>query len=163
MTTPHVSRETRIRFFGKRKPLHSINKKALVQSILAKAKSEGKTIRQLNYVLVSDDELLQINIDHLQHDYYTDIITFDLSESEDAIEGEIYVSWERVKENAETLHTQDTELLRVLFHGALHLMGYGDKSTKEEKLMRQKEDECVNLYLETMKQLDTVSRETHAI
>ncbi len=79
MTTQHVSRETRIRFFGKRKPLHSINKKVLVQSILAKAKSEGKTIKQLNYVLVSDDELLQINIKHLQHDYYTDIITFGLN------------------------------------------------------------------------------------
>lgn len=107
---------------------------------------EKKYLSNIQYVFCSDDFLLKINRDHLQHDYYTDIITFDLSEDSHTI-GEIYISIDRVRENAMDLHISfEQELLRVVFHGALHLCGYGDKTPTEEKLMRQKEDEYLEQF-----------------
>ena len=83
----------------------------------------------------------------MQHDFYTDIITFDLSES-DAVNGEIYISIERVKENALNLNAAfEIECLRVLFHGALHLCGYKDKTKTQQTAMRKKEEEYIELYL----------------
>lgn len=103
---------------------------------------------RLQYVFCSDAHLLQMNIDFLQHDTYTDIITFDLSANPDVcIEGEIYISIDRVKENAREHGVPFLqELCRVLFHGALHLTGYGDKTRKEVVIMRQKEEEYLKLY-----------------
>jgi rRNA maturation RNase YbeY len=97
---------------------------------------------------MTDDELLRLNKDYLNHDTYTDIITFDLSGVE-GIEGEIYISLERVLENAMVFGVSaKEELLRVMFHGVLHLMGYKDKSTKDQVAMREAETYCINLYLE---------------
>ena len=104
-------------------------------------KSEGKPLSDLSYVFCSDDYLLAINRQFLQHDYYTDIITFDISDSEKEVKGEIYISIDRVKDNAKQLKlTVQAELLRVVFHGALHLCGYKDKSKAQQSLMRKKED-----------------------
>lgn len=134
---------------------HHIELKKFKETVLDITKEHGKSFIGLNYVFLSDDELLKINQDYLSHDYYTDIITFDLSEEENEIEGEIYISIDRVKENAIAMNTSfENELLRVMYHGLLHLMGYLDKSTSEEKIMRAKEDECLNLYRHL------VSRET---
>jgi len=103
---------------------------------------ENKTLNSINYIFCSDEYLLSINKEHLNHDYYTDIITFDLTENnEDGIIGEVYISIDRIKDNAATLNnTYTNELLRVVFHGALHLCGYKDKSKKDALLMRNKEN-----------------------
>jgi probable rRNA maturation factor len=106
---------------------------------------EGKKINTISFNLCSDEYILQLNNEALQHDYYTDIITFELNEKNEPIEGDIYISIDRVKDNAKTLNIQFiTELQRVLIHGVLHLCGYKDKSTKEEKQMREKENYYLN-------------------
>lgn len=110
-------------------------------------KREGCPLRSLNYIFCSDERLLEINRQYLQHDYYTDIITFELSAPGEPVEGEIYISIDRVRENARLVNdTLKRELLRVIFHGALHLCGYRDKSKKEQALMRNKEDYYLNLF-----------------
>jgi len=102
---------------------------------------------ELTYVFCSDDYLLDINRNFLQHDYYTDIITFDLSENNKQTIAEIYVSLDRIKDNAKTLETSPKdETLRVIFHGALHLCGYKDKSKADIKTMRAKEEYYIGLY-----------------
>jgi probable rRNA maturation factor len=92
--------------------------------------------------------LLQINRDFLQHDFYTDIITFDMSEKGDNfLQSEIYISVDRVKDNAhQNGRSFKEELHRVIFHGILHLCGYKDKTKREEELMRSMEDKCLNEY-----------------
>lgn len=103
---------------------------------------------QLSYIFCTDDHLLQMNQQFLSHDTLTDIITFDMSEHKAELEGEIYISVDRVKENAEKFNTTyNNELHRVIFHGALHLCGFKDKNEEEQKMMRQKEDECLAAYL----------------
>jgi len=103
------------------------------------------SISEINYVFCSDDYLLEINKEHLNHDYYTDIITFPLSK--DPIEADIFISIDRVKDNASTfgLSEQD-ELLRVMAHGILHLIGFDDKSDEKQKIMREKEEEAMTLF-----------------
>lgn len=111
------------------------------------SKSEGYDIKTLNYIFCTDDYLLDINRQYLNHDYYTDIITFDNSEVKGKLEGDIYVSIDRVKENAENLGIDfTTELRRVLVHGLLHLIGFTDSNEKLKKKMRAKEDECLLLF-----------------
>jgi probable rRNA maturation factor len=101
----------------------------------------------LNYIFCTDEYLLQVNRDFLQHDYYTDIITFDLSDTSKRVSGEIYISVDRVKDNALTQGVSFTEELhRVIFHGALHLCGYKDKKPAEVKAMRSAEDKYLELY-----------------
>jgi probable rRNA maturation factor len=105
----------------------------------------NKPLQQLNYVFCTDEYLLQVNKEFLQHDYYTDIITFDLSATGGPIMGEIYISIDRVRDNARTQKVKMyEELHRVIFHGALHLCGYRDKKANEIKKMREKE----NFYIE---------------
>lgn len=105
------------------------------------AKKEKYSILELNYIFCSDEYLLQINKDFLDHDYYTDIITFDNSEVKGKIEGDIFVSIDRVRDNAQQQKTSlKDELHRVLAHGLLHLTGYKDKTSEENKTMRKKED-----------------------
>jgi probable rRNA maturation factor len=102
---------------------------------------EGKTIETINYIFCTDAYLLEVNQQYLAHDTFTDIITFELSEKGQPLVSDIYISIDRVKENAQTFGTSfSRELRRVLFHGALHLCGYKDKTEKEEKRMREKED-----------------------
>lgn len=102
--------------------------------------SEKKICGELSFVFMSDEELLKINRRFLNHDTYTDIITFDYTE-EKKINGEIMISVERVAENSEKLNTEfDEELRRVIIHGVLHLCGYKDKSRADKKTMREKEN-----------------------
>jgi rRNA maturation RNase YbeY len=110
------------------------------------AVSENKTIGDLSFVFCSDEFLLKINQDHLNHDTYTDIITFDYSDN-GLINGEIYISTERVSENAGRFSVTETnELHRVMAHGLLHLCGYGDKSDLETQVMRDKENEKIGMF-----------------
>ena len=111
-------------------------------------KSEGKQLNQLTYIFCSDEYLLQINRQFLNHDYYTDIISFDMSEHPGApTQGEIYISIDRVKENASIQHNSiEQELHRVIFHGALHLCGYKDKQKKQQQQMRAREDYYLSRY-----------------
>lgn len=108
-------------------------------------KKERKRLRSLNFIFCTDANLLQRNIEYLNHGTLTDIITFDQSDDH-LIEGEIYISIERVRENAVKLDVLfDDELHRVIIHGVLHLIGYGDKQKSEKTLMRKKEDACLSL------------------
>lgn len=108
--------------------------------------SEEFQLGQLDYIFCSDDFLLELNKEYLNHDTFTDIITFDYSNGK-TISGDIFISSERVKENAQIFGVDfKNELLRVMSHGVLHLMGYGDKSTLEKELMRTKEDEKIKMF-----------------
>ncbi len=108
---------------------------------------ENKILERVDYIFCSDNYLLEINKKFLQHDYFTDIITFPLSEVDQPIVAEIYISLERVKENAlDHKSTIFNESLRVLFHGALHLCGYADKYRNQKLLMHTKEDFYINLF-----------------
>lgn len=110
-------------------------------------KKEKKDLAEIRYIFCSDEYLLTINRDFLSHDYYTDIITFDLSEPGQAISAEIYISVDRVRENAGQFDsTFSRELHRVIFHGALHLCGYKDKTKKEAELMRKMEEKYLFRY-----------------
>jgi len=101
---------------------------------------EGKTVGDLNYIYCSDEYLLELNRSSLDHDYYTDIITFDYVEGS-VISGDLFISIDRVKDNAIDNNVSfEQELYRVMIHGVMHLCGYGDKTDKEEKTMRSKED-----------------------
>lgn len=118
--------------------------KRYIQSIF---KKEGKELGFINYIFCTDKALLEINRQFLSHDYYTDIITFNLSESK-VIQAEIYISTDRVKENAFQLGISfKSEVHRVIFHGALHLCGYKDKSKKQKVKMRGKEDFYIKHHL----------------
>ena len=110
------------------------------------AKQEGKKILELSYVFCSDNYLLQINQEYLNHDTLTDIVTFDNSEDPKKIEGDIFISIDRVKENGEKLGTSETELERVMVHGLLHLLGYKDKKKEDKALMTEKEDFYIKQY-----------------
>lgn len=107
---------------------------------------EKASFLEVNYIFCSDKCLLELNQDFLNHDTLTDIITFDNSLSKKALEGEIYISIDRIRENAKTLKTSfDEELHRVIIHGVLHLLGYKDKKPAEKALMRKKEEACLSL------------------
>lgn len=111
------------------------------------ARSEGKEIRQVQVVFLSDEALLEMNRQYLRHDEYTDILTFPLEE--DPLTADLYISIDRVRDNAGELGVgEEEELARVMVHGILHLCGYGDKDENERQLMRSKE----NTYLELLGQ-----------
>jgi rRNA maturation RNase YbeY len=126
------------------------NKTGLKQFIASIFKKEKKQLGGINYIFCSDEMLLKINQDFLQHNYYTDIITFGLNEPGEPIEAEIYVSIDRVKDNAiQQGVSYQNEMQRVLFHGALHLCGYKDKKKSEIIEMRQKEDQYLQGMVKT--------------
>ncbi len=113
--------------------------KAFLIAIFAE---EQVSLASLQYVFCSDEYLLNINRQFLNHDYYTDIITFPMQSSPDPVVGEIYISADRTADHAQTMNISPIEeLLRVIFHGALHLCGYKDKTEKEKQVMRAKENE----------------------
>ena len=115
-------------------------KSSLRKWIEAVAAAESFITGDIAYVFCTDNELLEINIEHLNHDTYTDIITFDYTE-DSMISGDIFISIDRVKENAVKFKTTfDNELHRVMIHGVLHLCGYKDKTKAQSELMRQKEN-----------------------
>ena len=110
-------------------------------------KREKVKLADLQYVFCSDDRLLEINKQFLNHDYYTDIITFHLSGASQPINAEIYISVDRVRENAREFNSSvQMELHRVIFHGALHLCGYKDKTRKNQAEMRKMEDKYLEMY-----------------
>ena len=120
------------------------NTSSWIQTIIEK---EGFVLSHINYIFCSDPYLLAINKEYLQHDFFTDILTFDQSGKENEIEADIYISIDRVTDNAETLHISFAdELLRVIIHGILHLIGFSDKTESEKTLMREKEDSCISLH-----------------
>lgn len=109
-------------------------------------KKEKKALSHLNFIFCSDKYLLSINQQYLRHNTFTDIITFDNSEEPRTIEGDIFISVERVRENADTRQIAfEDELNRVMVHGVLHLIGYKDKSNDDKALMRKKEDAYLSL------------------
>lgn len=141
-----MAHSEKIRFFFPYKTnlTERSNLKVFLERIFRK---EGRVLESLNYVFCSDRELLQINKNYLGHDYYTDIITFDLSGQNKTIMAEIYISVERVRDNARQLGVSfKEELHRVVFHGVLHLCGYGDKDEKLSRKMREKENLYLNQY-----------------
>ena len=108
---------------------------------------EQRKLVTLNYIFCSDAYLHEINLSYLDHDTYTDIITFDNSEREEEIEGDVFISLDRVRENAGSFDAgEETELLRVMAHGALHLCGYNDKTSEEKRLMREKENAALDAW-----------------
>lgn len=110
-------------------------------------KREGKDIEAINYIFCTDAYLLELNKIHLHHNTYTDILTFELSPKGKPLTADIYISVERVKENAATFDTTfQKELHRVIFHGALHLCGYKDKSDEQSLQMRSMEEHYLNQY-----------------
>jgi probable rRNA maturation factor len=117
------------------------NKTAVRKWITDAIIAEGYKLSELTYIFCTDEYLLQINRQYLDHDTYTDIITFDNSEEDGVIVGDIFISIERIRENAGKFNvTEAHELHRVLIHGALHLLGYKDKSPGDKKKMTLKED-----------------------
>jgi rRNA maturation RNase YbeY len=127
------------------------NRLALKAFIEKALKKEGMTIESLQYIFCSDKFLLDINKSYLKHDYYTDIISFDLSEIKGKLIGEVYISIDRVKDNAKTHKTiLNEELLRVIFHGALHFCGYKDKKPADAKEMRAQENKWLKSYLKSL-------------
>ncbi|MBC7847556.1 MAG: rRNA maturation RNase YbeY [Flavobacterium sp.] len=122
------------------------NKEAISNWISNVIKSEDKKEGEINYIFCDDEYLLQINQEHLQHDYYTDIISFDYTVGNE-INGDLFISVERVKDNAVDFNVSfEEELKRVLVHGILHYCGYKDKSEDDELLMRSKEDEKLAMF-----------------
>ena len=117
-----------------------IHEKILLLHLNSLIKNELKKTGDLSVIFCSDEYLLEMNKEYLNHDYYTDIITFDYVEGE-TISGDLFISLDRVKENAKKFKISVLrELYRVIFHGTLHLVGYNDKSEEEQQLMRQKEN-----------------------
>ena len=134
-----TSGEPKVRFFLETSFLldQRIKLRSFIEQVFA---AEGKPLSSLTYIFTTDKSLLSLNKQFLGHDYYTDVLTFDLSETE-GIAGEIYISIDRVRENASAQRVAfKNELVRVMVHGALHLCGYGDKTGAEKIQMKEKED-----------------------
>ncbi len=122
------------------------NSRKTISWVKDSIKAEEKTTGELNFIFCSDNHLLQMNIDYLQHNTFTDIITFDTSEEEGLICGDIFISIDRVMDNAHKFKKEvDNELHRVIIHGVLHLIGYSDKTANKKSIMRRKEDAYLSL------------------
>ncbi len=135
------SSSSKVNFFSEGVKSNIKNKKALRGFIELIFKSEKKSLESINYIFCTDKMLRKINNQYLNHDYFTDIITFNLSEPRKPIVSEVYISIDRIKENSKDFGvTYKSELHRVLFHGALHLCDYSDKRRSEKMIMRKKED-----------------------
>jgi len=130
-----------------------VSKKELKRFVKELVTHEGKQLKELSLVFTDDEYLLEVNKQYLNHDYFTDVITFDYSDFPN-VSGDVMISLDRVKDNAQSMNLDfETELYRVVFHGALHLCGYKDKKKEDAALMRSKEDFYIQMF---------VSRETNA-
>ncbi|TAE11871.1 MAG: rRNA maturation RNase YbeY [Bacteroidetes bacterium] len=139
----------RVHFFREDTNFLPTDMPTLQKWIVQVVETEGYSVEELNYIFCSDEHLHKINMEFLKHDTYTDVITFDQSEEENIVEGDIFISIERIRENAETFHVAtEEELRRVMVHGVLHLMGYKDKTDEEVAVMREKEALYLNIYKE---------------
>jgi probable rRNA maturation factor len=144
---PGMKSKQSVYFHFMRKGFSLNSRNSLKAFIVRLVKSEGKKLADLGYIFCDDDELLAMNRKFLKHNFYTDILSFDLSDDPDSVSGEIYISIDRVRENAKKYDRSfANELHRVIFHGALHLCGYEDKSRKGIAIMREKEDLNLQLY-----------------
>lgn len=140
-----------IRFFEEDVKFKFQNKNKYKSWLRKVAFQEGFTIKDLNYIFCTDVYLHEINLKYLQHDDYTDIITFDQSEQPKKISGDIYISIDRITENADILQvTFDREINRVVSHGLLHLCGYTDKSESDKLNMRLKEEAAIDILEELL-------------
>lgn len=142
------------------------NRNRLRKYLLSIFRKHGKKVGQVNYIFCSDADLLKINIKYLKHHTLTDIITFPYHNPGNPILSDIFISIDRIKENARKFETSVvSELYRVMFHGALHLCGYNDKTQNQKKIMRQKENFYLNHYWQlfhgTLFRPETVSRGTY--
>lgn len=139
-----VDSEEEINFFNEDIDLSLNNSTQIVEWIKSAIQKEEQQLGTLNFIFCSDPYLHKINIEYLNHDTLTDVITFPYSES--SIEGDIFISVDRVSENAKTFGVAfDRELHRVMIHGVLHLMGYGDKSPEDKEQMTIKENQYLDL------------------
>lgn len=121
------------------------NRTILKQWIKLVIENNNKKVGEIAYIFCSDEQLLKINKEFLNHDYYTDIITFDYSET-DVVSGDMFISIDRIKDNAKILGVAyQEELHRVIIHGILHLLGNKDKTETESENMRKLEDECLSV------------------
>ena len=124
-------------------PIDPRRDKAWIEAV---AHGYGKTVGELYYYFCSDEKLLEINKERLGHDFYTDIVTFPLTDCESILSSEFCISVERIRENAVTFgRSYESELHRVVIHGVLHLIGFDDHTEEEEKVMREKEEEVLKL------------------
>ena len=124
-------------------PLDPQRDKAWIEAV---AQAYGKRVGELYYYFCSDEKLLEINRERLGHDFYTDIVTFPLTDCKNLLSSEFCLSIDRIKENAETFgRTYESELHRVIIHGVLHLIGFDDHTEEDEKVMREKEEEALEL------------------
>ena len=138
--------ESKVCFFFQEMKTSLANRTRLKKYIGYIFEKEGKKLRSLNCIFCSDKDLLDINRKYLDHDFFTDIITFDLS-GISAVQAEIYISIDRVRENARKLGVSfKSELHRVIFHGVLHLCGFNDKTKAEKEKIRAKEDHYLKKY-----------------
>ena len=129
------------------------NRTLLKEFVASLFKKEKTRLNSLSYIYCSDKYLLNINKQFLKHDFYTDIVTFNLAERSKPVSGEIYISIDRVRDNAINFDVSfNKELHRVIFHGALHLCGYRDKSPADQRLMRRMEDQYLRQYFKRLKQ-----------
>lgn len=125
----------------------SLKEKEVKEWIKQIAAKFDRKVGELAYIFCSDEKILEVNQEYLQHDYYTDIITFDYSEGK-TISGDMFISLDTVRSNSEQYGTNyDEELLRVIIHGVLHLCGMNDKTDEEERKMRELENEALSLIL----------------
>lgn len=137
-----------IQFLGRSRFLSAEMRKDIRKMLVYFAEGQNFNIDSLVYIHQTDEELHAINVSHLNHDTFTDIITFDMSDNEGVIDGEIYLSVDRIRENAEQFNVDFmNEYVRVVSHGLFHLMGYGDKSEEEAIVMRGLEDSAIAYFL----------------
>lgn len=135
-----------INFFSEETTFKPTKVRFLRSWLLKAITAEEYTLAELTFIFCSDDYLLKINIQYLNHDTYTDTVTFDNSENEGEILGDIFISIDRVRENAKIFKTSTKEELhRVMIHSTLHLLGYKDKKSKDKSLMTAKENEYLAL------------------
>lgn len=140
-------KNTNVQFFYPEVSFAFRNRKKLKSFLVMLFKQEGFVLKQLNIIFCTDKALLEMNRKFLKHDYFTDIITFPLSDKKQPIEAELYISVDRIKENARINNETFTrELHRVIFHGCLHLLGYNDKSSQQIKRIRERESHYLRLY-----------------
>jgi rRNA maturation RNase YbeY len=139
---------SKINFFNEETDF-SLKQKTKLRSWISSVLNDNhKHLISLNYIYTSDEYLLKINKEYLNHDTFTDIVTFDQSTQKDHIEADIYISIDRIKDNAHNLNIPiQEELHRVMIHGVLHLIGFGDKTETEKKEMRKKENHYLALRL----------------
>ena len=134
-------------FFSEKKSFSPSNKNKIRTTIKKICVQEKKELGFINCVFCSDEYLLGVNKKYLKHNFYTDVITFDFSENKKTLEGDLYISVDRVKENAKKYKVKfNSELVRTIIHGVLHLVGYKDKTKKEKETMIAKENKYVSLY-----------------